>query len=113
MPPALVMPLLTPVIEGVPTELLGIGAGWAIVALVVLLIVRGKLVPKSTVDAMEKSYVRQIEDIGHDRDEWRAAHRISETARVEGNNQVGELLEHARTTDSFIRSLPHPSREAT
>ncbi len=58
---------------------------------------RGKLVPRSTLD-----------DVVHDRDEWRASHRISEAARVTASSQVAELLEHARTTDSFIRSLPHP-----
>jgi hypothetical protein len=58
---------------------------------------RGKLVPRST-----------LEDAIHDRDEWRAAHRISETARQVHSDQVAELLEHARTTDAFIRSLPHP-----
>ena len=91
---------MDPLIDGVPPELLGIGAGWLIVGLVVIAIMRGNLVPRRTVD-----------DVIHDRDEWRAAHRISEAARVEGASQVEELLEHARTTDAFIRSLPHPTRE--
>lgn len=63
---------------------------------------RGKLVPRSTLD-----------DVIHDRDEWRAAHRISETARQTGADQVDELLEHARTTDTFIRSLPHPGGQVS
>ena len=53
----------------------------------------------------------QFDDVMHDRDEWRAAHRISETARQVGQDQVAELLEHARTTDAFIRALPHPERD--
>lgn len=57
---------------------------------------------------------RQYDDVAHDRDEWRAAHRISETARQVAADQVEELLEHARTTDRFIRSLPYrPEQEAT
>lgn len=73
-----------------------------------LQIARGKLVPKSSVDRLEAIYIREVEDIAHDRGEWRAAHRISETARAEAVGQVQELLEHARTTDAFIRSLPTP-----
>lgn len=84
--------------------------GWMLAAACVLLVFRGRLVPKSMVDTLEANYVRQIEDISHDRSEWRTAHRISETARADGVGQVSELLEHARTTDAFIRSMPHPSR---
>jgi len=63
----------------------------------VVLIFRGAMVPRRTYD-----------DMVHDRDEWRAAHRISETARQVSADQVDELLEHARTTDAFIRALPNP-----
>jgi hypothetical protein len=62
---------------------------------------RGKLVPRST-----------MLDVIKDRDEWRSAQQISETARADLAHQVGELLEHARTTDAFIRSLPRPDRES-
>jgi len=82
-------------------ELAGIPIGAltpaALLGILVLLIALGKLVPRRT-----------MEDTIHDRDEWRTAHRISEQSRVELAGMVGELLEHARTTDAFIRSLPHP-----
>lgn len=68
-----------------------------VVGLPYLQMARGKLVPRSA-----------LEDVIHDRDEWRAAHRISETARQTSADQVEELLEHARTTDAFIRALPQP-----
>lgn len=67
-----------------------------LLALVIILIAVGRLVPRRT-----------LEDTIHDRDEWRTAHRISETARAELASQVSELLEHARTTESFIRAIPH------
>jgi hypothetical protein len=54
---------------------------------------------------------REIDDIMHDRDEWRAAHRISETARQVLSDQVDELLEHSRTTTAIVRSL-RPDPEA-
>jgi hypothetical protein len=68
----------------------------------------GRLVPRTWVDTMRADHERELEDIKHDRGEWRAAHRISEAARAEAVGQVKELLEHARTTDAFIRALPHP-----
>lgn len=71
----------------------------ALAGICVLLILLGRLVPRRT-----------LEDAMHDRDMWRAAHMISEQARAEGAAQVEELLEHARTTDAFIRSLPNPAR---
>lgn len=81
-------------IEGLPVGQIGAGG---LVTAFVLAVLLGRLVPRRT-----------LEDILHDRDEWRAAHRISEAARAEGQQQVNELLEHARTTDAFIRALPHP-----
>jgi hypothetical protein len=69
----------------------------ALLAILILLIAVGRLVPRRT-----------LEDIIHDRNEWRAAHRISEQSRMELAGMVGELLEHARTTDAFIRALPNP-----
>lgn len=67
---------------------------YGLVGITILLILTGRLIPRRTLD-----------DALHDRDEWRAAHRISETSRAEMAGQVDELLEHARTTDAFIRSL--------
>lgn len=84
--------------EGIPlSALTPLGMLVLVLGLPYLQIARGKLVPRSTLD-----------DVIHDRNEWRTAHRISESARQEGADQVAELLEHARTTDAFIRSLPHP-----
>lgn len=82
-------------LESLPVTELGAGS---LVTAFVLAILWGRLVPRRT-----------LEDVIKDRDEWREAHRISETARAEGQKQVDELLEHARTTDAFIRALPHPS----
>lgn len=78
-----------------------------------LSIIRGWLIPKSAVDQMQTNHDKRVEEVAHDRTEWRAAHRISETARLVSADQVNELLEHARTTDSFIRSLPHPGGQVT
>lgn len=81
-------------IEGIPVVPAGLGA-FGLMCMVAILV--GRLVPR-----------RNIDDVLHDRDEWRAAHRISESARVEQQQQVDELLEHARTTDALIRAIKAP-----
>jgi hypothetical protein len=59
----------------------GILAPSALAGLSVLLILTGRLVPRKT-----------LEDIEHDRDEWRTAHRISETARQEERDHNAALI---------------------
>jgi hypothetical protein len=99
-------------VDGIPLgSLTPIGALCLVLALPYLQLARGKLHPQSTIDRMTADHAREMADISHDRDEWRAAHRISETARQVAADQVDELLEHARTTDAFIRALPNPSQE--
>ncbi len=86
-------------IDGLPIAPIGAGG---LLTLFVLAILTGRLVPR-----------RNIEDVLHDRDEWRAAHRISESARAEQQAQVDELLEHARTTDAVLRSIQGAAPRAT
>lgn len=96
-------------IEGLPlAALTPLSALCLVLALPYLQMARGRLHPQSTIDRMQADHAREVADIVHDRNEWRAAHRISETARQVAADQVDELLEHARTTDAFIRALPHP-----
>jgi hypothetical protein len=101
-------------IDGIPVSTLTpLGLLCLVLAFPYLQLARGKLHPQSTIDRMVAAHNRELEDISHDRGEWRTAHRISETARLEAVGQVHELLEHARTTDQFIRSLPSPQRGAS
>jgi hypothetical protein len=74
----------------------GLSAG-AILSIVVLMILRGALVPRRT-----------HEECRADRDSWRVAWEASEEARRVQAAQLGELLELAKTTDKFIRALPRP-----
>lgn len=69
----------------------------AILTIVVLMILRGALVPRST-----------HQEVRSDRDTWRDAWEASEEARRVQAQQLGELLELAKTTDQFIRALPRP-----
>lgn len=90
-------------------ELLGInvaqGGAVALVTLVVLLIFFGKLVPRSVLEDVRQDRDARIAEALAERDTWRDAHKESETARIEAQNQVGELLELSRTADHVLRAL--------
>jgi F0F1-type ATP synthase membrane subunit b/b' len=90
-------------------ELLGVGVAQggaaAIVTLVVLLILLGRLVPRSVLEDVRKDRDARVAEVIAERDTWRAAHRESEAARIEAQNQVGELLELSRTADRVLRAI--------
>ena len=79
-------------LDGVPLDLLGYSAGWAIVALFVIAIMRGNLVPRRAFEDAKAGFESTIADIAHDRDMWRAAHMVSEQGRVTVEQNQRELL---------------------
>lgn len=80
------------------------GGAAALLALVILLILTGRLVPRRTLD-----------DARADRDYWRQAHAEEAKARQAERELTNELIEVARTADHVLTSLPQPptSREVT
>ncbi|MFJ1648030.1 hypothetical protein [Streptomyces sp. NPDC088258] len=85
-------------------ELLGIdiaqGGAVALLAIVVLMVLTGRLVPRRTYD-----------DLKEERNTWRAAHTTSEEARRLERDQTQELLELSRTADRVLTALPRSARE--
>lgn len=85
-------------LAGIPLGTIGISSGWALFGLLSFLIVRafvrGDAVPR-----------RILEDALHDRDEWRAAHRISESARVESATHTTVQAEAARTMSQLMNEI--------
>lgn len=83
-------------------EVLGIGVAQggaaALVALIVILVLNGRLVPRST-----------LQDALTERDTWREAHRRSEEARLAEREQTAELLEMSRIAQHVLTALPRPS----
>lgn len=83
------------------SEVFGINPGdagaAALLVLVVLFILTGRLVPRRT-----------HEDILADRDNWRQAYLQSEAARQVEHEQTGELLEMARVGNTILGALPQP-----
>lgn len=90
-------------------EMLGIsvaqGGAAAILALVVLFILLGRLVPRSVLEDVRKDRDARVTEILAERDTWRNAHRESESARLEAQAQVGELLELSRTAEHVLRAI--------
>ncbi|MEU0354991.1 hypothetical protein [Streptomyces cyaneofuscatus] len=80
-------------------ELFGVnvaeGGAVALLAIVVLMVLTGRLVPRRTYD-----------DLKEERDGWRTAHTESEKARMEAISQTGELIELSRTGVHLLDSLP-------
>ncbi|MEU5660063.1 hypothetical protein ABZ802_31260 [Streptomyces sp. NPDC047737] len=82
-----------------PSELMGInitqGGAVALLTLVVLMVLTGRLVPRRTYD-----------DLLKERDTWREAHTVSESARTSERAQTQELLELSRTSAHALQALP-------
>jgi hypothetical protein len=92
------------------SELLGfrptdIGAA-ALVGLVVLLILRGQLVPRRQLDDLRTDKDAQIAAEREEKATWREAHLISEEARREAQDQAAEMLEMSRMGISLFNALP-------
>lgn len=83
----------------------------ALVGVIIILILRGQLVPRRQVDDLLAVKDAQIAALTTERDTWRAAHGVSEEARHESQDQSGELLELSRTSAYFFAALPHAARE--
>lgn len=66
---------------------------------VVVLVLTGRLLPKSSVDEMRADKDRQI-------DTWRTAYERALEVQDEQRRHITELLEATRTTTHVIQSLP-------
>lgn len=76
-----------------------------ILAIAVLMILRGKLVPSRVVDDIRADRDARLVDARAETDDWRTAYnRVEEIRRIQAQ-QLNDLLELAKTTDAFIRSL--------
>lgn len=102
--------------DGIPVPL-DVLAPSALCGLFVLLVFTGRLVPKSQVDRLIADFEKQLErqaneharevgDVSHDRDEWRAAHRISEVGRQEGRDHAATIVaDVAKPLAAFLQGF--------
>lgn len=78
-------------IDGIPiAELTERG----VLLIVVLLILTGRLVPRSS-----------LKDERQDTERWRVAHEVSETARAAQSEQIRELLTQSEMTVALLKSI--------
>lgn len=82
------------------------GGAAAVLGLVVMLILLGRLVPRSILEDLRADRDARITELAAERDTWKAAHQLSEEARHVAQDQVGELLELSRTSVHVLTSLP-------
>ena len=78
-------------LEQIAWNQVGIGSGWALVALFVVLIYRGNLVPK-----------RFYDDIVHDRNEALTSGRIKDQQIHEKDEQLSSLAEVGKTVQAVL-----------
>lgn len=88
-------------IDGIPLEQVGIGSGWALAFLFVVLVYRGNLVPRRTYD-----------DKVHEANEWRTESRIKDQQMVKKDEQIAEKDKQLRhlsqvglTVDAIMRAV--------
>lgn len=81
--------------------LLGTGGPWALVALAIVSVLSGRLVPSSTVQMLLKRG-----------DDYKAAWEASEEARKVQAEQLAQLREVGRTVEVVMRALPSPNSAA-
>jgi hypothetical protein len=88
------------------SEIFGIdpvqGGAAALLALVILLILTGRLIPRRT-----------HEDVIADRNNWRSAFLESEAARKVEHEQVEELLEMAKLGGHILAALPQSGQKTS
>lgn len=82
------------------------GGAVAVLVIVVLLILFGRLLPRKSVSDVLADRDRQIAALRAERDTWRTAHEESEKARMVEREQSAEALELARTTVQLLGALP-------
>lgn len=78
---------------GIPLNLIGYGSGWAIVALVVVMIFRGKLLTPREADAMERRMAAQASTI------------------EQQNKTIAEFVDAISTNNALLASLHDVARE--
>ncbi|MGY4960361.1 hypothetical protein [Streptomyces sp. 900105245] len=78
----------------------------ALVGVIVLMVLTGRLVTRRQLDDLRADKDAQIAAEREEKQTWREAHRVSEEARRDAQDQAGELLELSRVATHFFSALP-------
>lgn len=74
------------------------GSAASLLALGIVAIITGWLIPKPTVRAL-------LNQLQQEAERWRSAWEVSQAAHGEKDAQIAELLEHARTSTAHLTAL--------
>lgn len=85
------------------------GGAAALLAVFVLLVLLGRLVPLRTLEARLKDRDEQLQAERAEKNTWRATAERESAARLALQAQNGELLELARTAGHVLTALPTPT----
>ena len=99
-------------LDGLPVDQFGIGSGWAIVCVFVLLIALGRLVPKNTHDRELKLANEATERAQHEANEWRTESRIKDQQLLEKDIQLKHMAEVGKTVETVMGSLQSLQRRS-
>ena len=97
-------------LAGIRYDQIGFGA---IVVFGVLAVLRGWIVPRSTVVDLRTDRKERLDEIASERDDWKQAYLVSEQARMLLVSQNGELLELAKTANHILSALPSTGEAKT
>lgn len=78
----------------------------AILGIAILMLFRGQLDTKKSVDRLVALYESRIADLTSQRDEWKQAWQIAESGRSLAAEQNGAMLGALKTTERVVDSLP-------
>lgn len=92
-------------LEGIPSELLVQGGAVAILAVTVLGIIRGWLVPASSLEKMLTLHAERLQEAHERADEWKGVAKVAITAAAEKDHQLSQLLEVGRTQVALLEGM--------
>lgn len=88
-------------LEGIPwPAVTAASGGWLLTAAFVLAMIRGRLVPRSALD-----------DVIHDRNEWRAESRIKDQQIAEKDTQLGHMAEVGEVQKTVLLAVQKLAEE--
>lgn len=82
-----------------------------VVALVVFMILTGRLVPRSTIEDSRKDWNERLAEARAEATKWENAARLAQEANVVQADQIEQLMEVARTAEHLLLALPRPPQQ--
>lgn len=89
----------------IPLQTVGIGSGWALVVMYNVLIARGGLHTDREWQQTIDTHKRELDDVAHDRDEWRTESRIKDQQLDEQGIQIRAMAEGLRTVEAVMHAI--------